>query len=306
MKKKVLTLTQSRNFRKRNGFLLMFTLPTLALFTLFVLIPIFQGIYYSLFQWSGISSNMTFLGLDNYKRLFGDSVVWTALLNDLKIAAIRLAFTLIISLTLALLLTRFKIFVNQFFRKVLFFPVMLSVVVICTIWTMLYNPNFGALNSLLSVIGIQPPPAGWLGDFGTALYATIPPAIWCTTGFYMLIFISAIESIPSSLFESARLDGASIWTEIRYVILPLIRPQLNFCAIYVVISSMNSSYLFVRLLTNGGPNSSSEVLGTYMTLNGFSYHQFGYASAIAVLILVSTIILSLILNKIFRSETYEL
>ncbi|MCI8996078.1 MAG: sugar ABC transporter permease [Lachnospiraceae bacterium] len=245
------------------------------------------------------------MALENYKRLLADPVILTALGNDLKTAVIRLLFTLLLSLGLALILTRIHVPGNRFFRSLLFFPTMLSAVVVCTVWMMLYNPSFGILNLLLDVIGVPIPDAGWLGDFRTALYSTIPPAVWCSVGFYMIIFISAIDSIPETLFESAKMDGVSLWVETKDIILPLVRPQINFCAIYVVISSMNGSYLFVKLLTNGGPNSASEVLGTYMTTNAFNYHQFGYATAIGTLILAVTLLISGLLNKIFRSEAYE-
>ncbi len=250
-------------FCARNGFLFCFTVPTLALFSVIVLIPILQGLYYSFFSWNGLSSEKTFVALENYKRLLADPVILTALGNDLKTAVIRLLFTLLLSLGLALILTRIHVPGNRFFRSLLFFPTMLSAVVVCTVWMMLYNPSFGILNLLLDVIGVPIPDAGWLGDFRTALYSTIPPAVWCSVGFYMIIFISAIDSIPETLFESAKMDGVSLWVETKDIILPLVRPQINFCAIYVVISSMNGSYLFVKLLTNGGPNSASEVLGTY-------------------------------------------
>lgn len=296
---------RKKRWNARSWFIFFFTVPTLILFTGFVLLPILQGLYYSFFQWTGLSKNMTFLGLENYRRMINDAVVWTALLNDLKIAAIRLIITVICSLFLALLLARGEVFGNKFFRSVLFFPLMLSVVVVCTIWMMLYNPSFGIITTILNSVGIQSPAAGWLGDFRTALYTTIPPAVWCSIGFYMIIFISAIESIPETLFESAKIDGASTWRQNWQIVLPLLRPQINFCVIYVTISSMNGSYLFVKLLTNGGPNSASEVLGTYMTLNGFTYHQFGYATAIASLILVTTLVLSGLLNKVFKSEAYE-
>ncbi len=289
----------------QNRFLILFTIPTLLLFGIFVLLPIVQGLYYSFFNWSGLSAKMTFIGLENYKKLFADPIAWSALLNDLKVAVLRLIFTTVLSLALALILTRSKVFANAFFRNVLFFPVMLSVVVIGIIWMMLCNSNFGALNSVLGLIGIKPPAAGWFGDSKTALLSIVPPAVWCSVGFYMIIFISAIESIPSDLFESATLDGASGWKQTVHIILPLIKPQINFCVIYNTINSMNGSYLFVDLLTNGGPNNASQVLGTYMSLNGFKYHQFGYATTIAMLILGATLLMSLILNRVFKSEAYE-
>ena len=304
MKLKIKDRLNSRT-GQQNQFVFVFTVPTLVLFAWFVLLPTVQGLYYSLFNWSGLSSNMTFVGLENYKRLIADPVVWLALWNDVKVALARVVFTLVISLGLALLLARTRVFGNRFFRNVLFFPVVLTAVVICTIWMMMYNSNFGIINPILGIFGITPPNAGWLGDKSTALMAVVPPAVWCSVGFYLIIFLSAIEGIPSDLYESAVLDGASTWRQVFSVIIPLIRPQINFCVVYSVISSFNASYMFVDLLTKGGPNNASQVLGTYMSLNGFEYHKFGYATAIAMLILAATALMSTIMNRVFKSEVYE-
>ncbi len=299
--------TKLSSARAQQGrFVFVFTVPVLLLFTLFVLVPTVQGLYYSLFDWSGLSSNMTFVGLENYRRmLFEDSVVWLALWNDVKVALARVVFTLVLSLALALLLTRRRVLANGFFRNIFFFPVVLSAVVICTVWMMMYNSSFGIINPILNFFGISAPAAGWLGSKQTALMSVVPPAVWCSVGFYMIIFISAIEGIPGELYESALLDGASTWRQIVHIILPLIRPQINFCVVYTVISSFNASYMFIDLLTNGGPNNASQVLGTYMSLNGFEYHKFGYATAIAMLILAATAVMSVIMNRIFRSEAHE-
>lgn len=295
---------QNKNGQK-NRFVFVFTVPTLLLFAWFVLIPTVQGLYYSFFNWSGLSSEMSFAGLSNYKRLIEDPIVWLALWNDVKVALARVVFTLVISLGLALLLGRTKVFGDKFFRNVLFFPVVLTAVVICTIWMMMYNSNFGVLNDILGVLGINPPSAGWLGDKSTALMSVVPPAVWCSVGFYLIIFLSAIEGIPGELYEAALLAGANTWQQITHIILPLIRPQINFCVVYTVISSFNASYMFIDLLTKGGPNNASQVLGTYMSLNGFEYHKFGYATAIAMLILAATAAMSTIMNRIFKSEVYE-
>lgn len=286
-------------------FIIIFTVPALALFSWFVLVPIFQGFYYSFFNWSGVSSDMSFCGPDNYIKLVSDKIVWQAMWNDIEIALIRIVFTLVLALLFSLLLTQSKVRFNGFYRNVLFFPVVLSGVVVCTIWMMMYNHSFGAINKVLSFIGISDPAAGWLGDKNTALLATIPPALWNSIGFYVVILISAIENIPADMFESATLDGAGFGDRIRHIILPLLKPQINFCVIYTAITSLNGSYMFVELLTKGGPNSASEVLGTYMKTIGYKYHQFGYATAISMLILVVTAVMSVVLNKIFKSEAYE-
>lgn len=301
------TLKERMNSRsgRYKSFVFVFTVPTLLMFTWIVLVPTVQGLYYSFFNWSGLSSNMTFIGLENYKHLVSDSVVWLSLYNDIKVAVVRVIFTLIISLGLSLLLARTRVFGGAFYRNVLFFPVALSAVVICTIWMMMYNSSFGILNNFIKLIGIKPPAAGWVGDKATALMSIVPPAIWCSVGFYVIIFLSAIESIPGEVFESAIIDGATTWKQTFYIIVPLIKPQINFCVVYTVISSFNASYMFVDLLTKGGPNNASQVLGTYMTLNGFEYHKFGYATAIAMLILAATGLMSAVMNRVFKSDAYE-
>ncbi len=248
---------------------------------------------------------MDYLGWANYKKLISDEVVRIALINDLKVAVIRIVFTLVLSLSLALLLTQARVWGNGFFRNVLFFPVVLSGVVVCTVWMMMYNHNFGVINRLLGVIGLSDPASGWLGDKHTALLATIPPALWNSIGFYIIIFISAIENIPRELLESAKIDGAGALQRILRVILPLITPQINFCVIYAAITSLNGSYMFVELLTKGGPGNASEVLGTYMKTVGYNYHQFGYATAVSMMILVVTAVMSVVLNKLFRADAYE-
>lgn len=296
--------TNSRQKQQRR-FIAVFSLPALILFAWFVIIPIFQGLYYSFFNWDGLSANMEFSGLSNYKKLIADEIVWQALWNDIKVALIRIVFTLILSLFLSLLLTQTKIRFNGFYRNVLFFPVVLSGVVVCTIWMMMYNHNFGILNRLLHFIGLSDPEQGWLGDKSTALMSTIPPALWNAVGFYVVIFVSAIENIPDTLFESATLDGAGLYYRIRHIILPLIKPQINFTVVYAAITSLNGSYMFVELLTKGGPNNASQVLGTYMKTVGYKYHQFGYATAISMVILFVTAVMSVVLNRVFKSEAYE-
>jgi len=299
------TIKRNNINRNRNIFIFLFTAPTFLLFLVFVLMPIIQGLYYSLFSWSGLSTSMSFLGFNNYKRLISDSIVWGALKNDLLVAGLRLAFQLALSLLFSLFLTRIRVIGNQLFRNVIFFPVMLSAVIICTVWMMMYNPNFGVISNLYKLVGLPLPEGGFVGDYRTALLSVVPPAIWCSVGFYMLILISAIENMPDSIFESAVIDGTPFWRQTTAIILPLLRPQINFCVVYMIITSMNGTYLLVKLLTDGGPNNASQVLGTYMMVNGFQYHQFGYATAISALILAVTLIISGVLNKFFSSEAYE-
>ena len=306
MKQKI-ALPEKMASRKsqENRFLFVFIVPTLILFIWFVIVPTVQGLYYSLFSWSGISSNMSFIGVENYQKLIKDPIAWISVVNDLKLAALRIIFTLIFSLILSLLLTRTRVIANGFFRNVIFFPVVLSTVVICAIWMMMYNSSFGAINKILAVVGIKPPAAGWLGDQKIALYAICPPEVWCSVGFYMIIFISAIEGIPAELYESAKIDGANVFQQTFQIILPLIKPQINFCVVYSAISSFGGAYQMVDLLTQGGPNNATMLLGYYMKVTGFTYHKFGYSTAVAMLMLAVTAIFTVVLNKVFKSEAYE-
>lgn len=196
--------------------------PTLLIYTAFLVIPFLMTFYTSMTDWSGYSMQMNFTGLKNYKALIQDKLVWKAFEHNVYLFVIGAVFTFLLSVFFGVALTRMKLKMKNFYRVIFFFPNVLSIVIVSYIWMFIYNPNFGILNALLGAIGLPNLGRAWLGELDTVLPALAVPWIWMSVGFYMVLFIAAIENIPTSMYESAIIDGANQWQQTRKITMPLI------------------------------------------------------------------------------------
>ncbi|MCU6710586.1 sugar ABC transporter permease [Paenibacillus sp. J5C_2022] len=292
---------------KRTLFILAFTVPTLVLFGIFTAYPLLRGLYISFFKWSGYSGNMEFIGIDNYKRMFQDDIVGTAIYNDYFLVFWKVILILLIATFLAVALTRMNIKRTGVFRVILFFPNLISVVVIGVLWRYIYNPtDIGFLNAFLSIFTSEPVKTVWLGQTDTAMWAILAPAVWAGIGFYMILLMAAIMNIPESLYEASNIDGATRWHQFKHITIPLIWEQLKVSLIHIVITTLNGSFIIVWLMTEGGPDNSTQVMGTYLYQMGFKQYHMGYASAIGALILVLTLVTSLILNRVMKRDIIQM
>lgn len=286
-------------------FLVFCLLPTFIVFSVFTIYPMFGGLYYSFFDWSGTSSIKDFIGFDNYKRLFNDTVIAKAIFNDYFFVFIKVIGIMILSLFFAVALTQLKIKEAPIYRVVFFFPNIMSVVVIGILWQFIYDPNIGVVNAILRNIGLEEWQRPWLGDMTWALTAVAVPAIWAGIGLFMLLLMGGITNIPKSLYEAADIDGASEWQQFWKITVPLIWPQIKTSIIYIVITSLNGSFVLVQVMTSGGPGMATEVLGSYLYQKAFEDFQFGYGAAIGVLILVLSMGTVIILQFLLRKEKVE-
>jgi len=286
-------------------FLVFCLLPTFIVFSVFTIYPMFGGLYYSFFDWSGTSSIKDFIGFDNYKRLFNDTVIAKAIFNDYFFVFIKVIGIMILSLFFAVALTQLKIKEAPIYRVVFFFPNIMSVVVIGILWQFIYDPNIGVVNAILRNIGLEEWQRPWLGDMTWALTAVAVPAIWAGIGLFMLLLMGGITNIPQSLYEAADIDGASEWQQFWKITVPLIWPQIKTSIIYIVITSLNGSFVLVQVMTSGGPGMATEVLGSYLYQKAFEDFQFGYGAAIGVLILVLSMGTVIILQFLLRKEKVE-
>ncbi|MFD0590063.1 carbohydrate ABC transporter permease [Paenibacillus sp. GCM10027627] len=292
---------------KRTLFILGFILPTFVLFSVITLYPMLRGLYISFFKWSGYSGNMTFIGFDNYTRMFKDEIIGTAIFNDFFLVFWKVVLILAIATFLAVALTRMNIKRTGLFRVILFFPNLISVVVIGVLWRYIYNPSdIGFLNSFLSLFTSEPVTTVWLGQANTAMWSILAPAVWAGIGFYMILLMAAIMNIPESLYEASNIDGASRWHQFKHITIPLIWEQMKVSIIHIVITTLNGSFIIIFLMTEGGPDNSTQVMGSYLYQIGFQQYHMGYASAIGVLILVLTLITSIILNRLLKRETIQM
>lgn len=213
-----------------------FVAPSLILFGGIIFYSIIMSFRYSLLDWNGFGEGI-FVGFSNYAKMFQDKVFLRSAVNSLLLGFVTLVTQLPLALLLALLLTS-GIKGEGFYRTVFFIPMTLSSVVIGQLWLKIYNPNYGVLNTLLGVLGLESLQRSWLGDVNTALFSAFVPIIWQNVGYHMLLLYTSINSISKDILEAAKLDGASGVKAARYITIPLVKPMLRTCAIFVVIESM--------------------------------------------------------------------
>ena len=273
-----------------------FLAPAVGVYALFVLLPIVQSVYFSFFRWRGVGAAKDFVGLANFAELIGDAVFWRALGHNGILILLSLAIQLPLALLLALLLSG-RVRLRGLVRTVWFAPMVMPTVAIAILWGFIYNPQFGILNEALRRIGLGALAHGWLGDPGTSLLAVVVTICWRYTGFHMVIFMAGLESIPEEIYEAARVDGATGVRVLRHITLPLLRRTAAISATLSIIGSLKYFDL-VYLMTRGGPMHSSELATTY-TFSAFRQDRYGYASALAVAMLLVAAAVSFAVLKLF-------
>jgi raffinose/stachyose/melibiose transport system permease protein len=282
-----------RRRRRRHGGLSpwLFALPALAVYVVFLVYPSLTSLFFSLTDWDGLSPSYNIVGLQNYVDMAKDPVIITALKNNLIWTVVTLSIPMILGLLLAILLNG-KVRGKPVLRLIFYTPAVLPLVSIASIWGWLYNPQYGAINELLRVVGLGELAQPWLGQDSTALAAIMVPAIWLRAGFPMLLYLAALQGIPEEMYEAATMDGASRWQQFWHITMPSLRP-----AHYIVLalSLIDSFKVFdmIYAMTYGGPGTATQVMGTWMYANVFQYYQAGYGTAIAVAITVIAIVVSI-------------
>lgn len=271
------------------GWALIFLAPNLLLVAIFTFIPTVAGFGISLTEWD-VLSPAKFIGLRNFIRLLSDRNFWTALGNTFVYTGLTVPLSMVGSLLLAIVLNM-KLPGRLIFRTVFFIPVIMSGVLVSLTWQWLFNADYGPINYLLAQVGIRGP--NWLTDPQWAMVAIIIVTIWKSLGFNMVIFLAALQDVPRSLYEAARIDGAERWAEFRYVTLPMISAPMFFV---ILVSMINSFQVFdlVYIMTRGGPGRATSVIVQYIYENAFQQFQMGYASAIATVFFVIVAALTLV------------
>ena len=277
-------LARARSFPRRvqnNLTIVLFLLPSLALFAFLVLFPILQSIYYSFFDWKGFGPAVDFVGLNNFITILSDRVFLVAVKNGLLIIAFSLLLQLPLALVLAVLLGR-DLPGRAMFRTVFFLPYVISEVITAMMWLFLYNPDpdRGLINAILVLLpGGQAHP--WLGDLKSALPAVFVALTWKYFGYYVLLFMTGLVLIPTDIEEAARIDGADSLQNFRYVTVPLLGSTIRTCVYLSVLGSLQQ-FIVVWIMTKGGPVNATETMATYMYRFGLVYFKLGYGSAVAI------------------------
>jgi N-acetylglucosamine transport system permease protein len=286
-------------------FILIAVGPSFVGYLLFTLYPNILSVYYSLLEWNGISASK-FVGLDNFFYMFKDQFVWRALSHNLILMITIPILTVYISIFLAYLLNNKGFFEAPLYKVLFFLPNVLAVVVVGLLWRFIYDGEYGLLNALLKLVGLDTGNFYWLGDKRTALAALLPVAIWGGVGFYIVIFMNAMKSIPGSLYESAVLDGASHMTRLFKITMPLLNPVIRVSALFLVLGAIKG-FEIMLILTNGGPAGATDVIGLYMFNMAFGTdsHNYGYASSIGMFLFVILVIAKLIIDRFSPKERIE-
>ena len=259
-----------------------FVVPALLIYVLFVLYPIVQAAFYSLYEWKGLGPLQHFVGLENYRRLLSDGVFQLAVRHNLTIAILSLAIQLPFALGVALLI-RERVPGRAIFRTIFFLPYVLSEVVTAIIWVFIYRPETGLVNVILGAIVPGFDPRGFLGNADTVLFAVFVAITWKFFGFHMILYLAGLQSIPSELEDAARVDGATPARLLRDVTLPLLGPTIRVSAFFAILGSLQFFDL-IWVMTKGGPVNGSNTMATYMYTYGFQRFQLGYGAAVSLVI----------------------
>lgn len=290
--------------RSRIFFMLAFVVPALITYIYACVSPIFQSIYSSFFKWSGFSS-MKYIGWSNYLKIFDDPVFFKAIKNDIIYVLGKEILIVPLALLFALSMTRlrFKKAEVGAYRFLLYLPNVLSVSIIGIVWAFILDPYNGILNGLLKILGLETliPANGWLVEY--TMPSIIFVASWCGIGYFMIILISAINSVSGELYEAAEIDGAGQWQQLWYITIPAIWDKLRFVITNIVIGTLGN-YSLAMILANGGINGSGMVMGLYVYQYGIDSNapQVGYANAAAMLLMIISSTIILIINKVMNRE----
>ena len=292
---------KNRRKRERNLFILVCLLPALILFFTFLIYPTIQVFRMSMFKWGGFSNNQQFVGFDNFKILWADENFFRTVQNTILLIVVVTLFTVVLAVLFAAILSTEKIRGNNFFRIIFYIPNILSIVVIAGIFSAIYDPKAGLLNAVLPEAWNKL----WLGDQSIVIYSLAFALIWQAIGYYMVMYMAGMANIPASLYEAADLDGAGKIGKFFNVTLPLIWNSIRTTLTFFIISTINLSFLLVQILTDGGPDGSTEVFLSYMFKQAYTNSSYGYGMAIGVVVFIFSFGLSGIVSHITKRDILE-
>ncbi len=294
-KKSFLTSGQKRKIRNNmTGY--AFILPNLIGYTVFVFIPVVFSFVLSVMSWDGSQRPMQFVGLENFADIFGDRIFRGALLHTISYALMTVLPTLVLALLLAVLLNS-KLRWVAIFRTAFYFPYIASIVAVGAVWNMLFQPDMGPINEILRFLGMENSPR-WVVDKDWAMVSVSIVSIWKYMGYYMIVYLAALQGISNSLYEAASIDGAKGWQKLWYITVPMLTPTTFFVLIMLTIQCFKVFDL-VYVMTGGGPGNATKTLVNYIYEKAFTSWEFGPASAAAIILFAIVLVITLIQ---FRGE----
>ena len=284
---------------------LLWVLPAALLLCVFAYLPLVQNLGFSLLKWDIYSGRQTFVGADNYIKMFNDPIFWKSLLNNVLYAGISIVFQVFGALALAAMIEGLR---SERWRGILraiyFVPSAVSLTVAGLLFYFIYEPRMGILNAALEFLGLGDFTQAWLGQENTAIFGIIAMSQWQGFGYCTLLFAVALQRIPTELYEAASIDGVGSFRRFVSISLPLVR-EMSSLMMIVTVSGAFQVFNEVMVMTTGGPNNSSQVLGTWLYRSGFVRNDFGYAAAIATAVFIITLVLAVLQLRISRRRRVE-
>jgi N-acetylglucosamine transport system permease protein len=299
--------------KNKYNVIIPFLAPAIILYLVFVIYPYGRSMYNSLTSWKGVSANQPFVGMQNYVRMINDEFFWNALLHNLQYLLILPLMIIFLSLFLAFMISQ-GIRGGSFFRVTFFFPQVISIISIGVLWSYIYHPTIGVLTSLLQTLhlewffqlfGFDGIPV-WIGDPRTVRPSIAAVVVWQAAGFYMVLFLAAMEAIPQTFYEAAIIDGASRWHQFWNITLPLLWDTMQTAMIFAGLGAFDM-FAITRVMVVSGSSTGrpADVLSTYLYEQAFEASRFGYATAIAVALFLLVLTLSLLTMRITQRESVE-
>ena len=274
--------------------------PAVILVALFMFWPTVNVFRMSMYRMGGITNRKEF------KTLMEDKNFLEAMQNTILIIVMVMIFTIVFAILFAAILQRGKFKGKNFFRVIFYIPNILSIVVIGGIFGAIYDPSNGLLNTFLEAVHLDFLTHKWMGEPKIVIYSIIFALVWQAIGYYMVMYMSGMSAIPEDLYEAASLDGSSEINTFFTVTLPLIWTNIRTTLTFYIISTINLSFLFVQIMTDGGPNGKTEVFLNYMYKQAYGNGAYGYGMAIGVVVFIFSFVLAAIVNKITDREVYEM
>ncbi|MBY9079473.1 sugar ABC transporter permease [Paenibacillus sp. HN-1] len=278
--------------RPSRWLLLAYLIPGLAIYSFVVLVPITSAFRYSFYSWTG-GPKMRYIGWDNYLEILNDGVFWKSFVNNVLMTVYGLIGQVGLAFIFALLLMSKLVKMKKLHRTVSFFPSTLAPVIIAFLWMLIYNYNYGLLNSMLKGLGLERLVQSWLDLSGPIVLLVSIPLAWQNIGFFTLLMLAGLSSINKEVLEVAELDGATGIRKARYVIIPLAKPTLLVASLLCIANNMRG-FEHVYALTGGGPGNSSTVMALYAYQTSFLRFRYGYGSALAISIMALTLLIILL------------
>ena len=300
-------------YKHKYRVIIPFLAPAIILYLVFVIYPYGRSMYNSFTSWKGVSANQRWVGLYNYERMINDEFFWNALSHNLQYLIFIPLITISLSLFLAFMINQ-RVHFSKFYRVTFFFPQVISVISIGVLWSYVYHPTVGILTSFLQFLHMEPffqlfgfegIPV-WIGDPRTVRGAIGAVVVWQAAGFYMVLFLAAMEAIPQSFYEAAILDGANRWNQFWNITLPLLWDTMQTALVFAGLGAFDMFAMTRVMVVSGSTtNRPADVLATYLYEQAFDVSRFGYATAIAVSLFLLVLTLSALTMRVTRRESVE-